>query len=120
MPENEFTIINKLEKMEKKVEERMDRIEAAIGLIAVQEERITNITTQVNTLWSKYDSAFGPEGVISEVKHWQASCPRDNIKDAINVQWTVMRNAVHQQWVVLGLMSTVMIGIILTMIKVTG
>ena len=79
-------ILEKLEKMEKKV----DKIETAVGLIAVQTERINNISGQVNSLWAKYDDAFGPDGVITQVKNFQASCPRDNMKDVINRQWKVI------------------------------
>lgn len=82
----EALILEKLEKMEKKV----DRIEDAVGLIAVQTERINNISTQVNALWRKYDDAFAPDGVVTKVKNFQASCPRDQVKLDLGRQWKII------------------------------
>ena len=94
----EKLILEKLENMEKKV----DKIEAAVGLIAVQTERINNVSAQVNSLWEKYDTAFAPKGVVAEIKNFQMSCPRDTIKSAID-----------KQWVVIGLVGTVVCGAML-------
>jgi len=82
----EKLILEKLDQMEKKV----DKIETAVGLIAVQTERINNISGQVNSLWSKYDEAFSPEGILNQVKNFQASCPRDQIKNDLSKQWKVL------------------------------
>jgi len=76
-------ILKKLEKMEAKV----DKIETAVGLIAVQSERINNMSNQINALWQKYDDAFAPDGIVNQVKNFQAGCPRENIKDVVSRQW---------------------------------
>ena len=89
-------ILKKLEKMEEKV----DKIEAAVGLIAVQTERINNVSNQVSALWAKYDDAFSPGGIINQVKHFQAGCPRESIKEALK-----------RQWVIIALVATMVVGI---------
>ena len=89
-------ILKKLEKMEEKV----DKIETAVGLIAVQTERINNVSNQVNALWSKYDDAFSPDGIINQVKNFQAGCPRETTKEALK-----------RQWVIIALLATMVVGI---------
>ena len=111
---SESLILSKLERME----EKMDKIETTVQLIAVQEERINNLSGQINSLWLKYDTAFGSNGVITEVKNWQASCPRDTIRETLTVQWTVMKNAISQQWIVIGLLSSVICGVVLKLLGV--
>jgi hypothetical protein len=91
----ENLILEKLENMEKKI----GKIEGAVSLIAVQTERINNVSNQVNALWAKYDEAFGQNGVINEVRTFQASCPRQSI-DAV----------VKRQWQVIGLLTTLVGG----------
>ena len=95
---NDDLILGTLEKLEQKV----DKIETAVSLIAVQGERINNVSNQVNALWSKYDDAFKPDGVVSQIKTFQSGCPRESIKDALN-----------RQWVIIGLLATTVIGIAL-------
>lgn len=97
----ESLILKKLEQLEGKV----DKIETAVGLIAVQSERINNLSNQVNSLWLKYDTAFGSDGVITEVRNWQASCPR-----------LQMRSELNRQWGVITLMATVITGLFLKVI----
>lgn len=94
----EKLILEKLETMEKKV----DKIETAVGLIAVQSERINNVSSQVNSLWEKYDTAFAPKGVVTEIKNFQMSCPKESIK-----------NNLDRQWVVIGIMATMIGGAML-------
>jgi len=91
----EKLILEKLDQMEKKV----DKIETAVGLIAVQTERINNISGQVHSLWEKYDDAFGPDGVVIQTRNFQASCPRDEIKETIS-----------RQWVAIGILATAVTG----------
>ena len=79
----ERLILEKLEAMERKV----DKIENAVGQIAVQTERINNISGQVNALWEKYDQAFGPGGIVYQVKAFQAACPGNNIKESQQRVW---------------------------------
>jgi len=100
MPQNiEEVMIQKLEALDKKV----DKIENAVSLIAVQNEKITNLSSQVNALWEKYDAVFAPDGIITHLSNFQASCPRETYGktlDNINAM-------VKAQWVVIGLLLTV-------------
>ena len=82
--------------------DRLAKIEQVISVIAVQNEKILNLQSQVSSLWNKYDDAFGPDGVVNQVKNFQASCPRESIKDALN-----------RQWVIIGLLATTVVGIAL-------
>jgi len=82
----EKLILEKLEQMEKKV----DKIEIAVGLIAVQSERINNLSAQVHGLWGKYDEACGPTGTISTIKNFQAGCPRESLKETVARQWAAI------------------------------
>lgn len=76
-------ILEKLEKMEMKV----DKIESAISLLAVQSERLDNISAQTKSLWQKYDSAFKPGGYVDKIKIKQASCPRETMKQRFKELW---------------------------------
>ena len=89
----EKLILEKLDQMalnHAQMEMKVDKIEAAVGLIAVQTERINNISKQINNLWVKYDDAFSTDGVINQVKNFQASCPRDQVKSDSANQWRVI------------------------------
>jgi len=94
----EKLILEKLEQMEKKV----DKIEVAVGLIAVQSERINNLSIQVQGLWGKYDESCGPTGTISTIKNFQAGCPRD-----------VMKETAARQWAAIGLLAAIVTGSLL-------
>jgi len=86
----EKLIIEKLSNLEKQnvvSSEKIDRIEIAVGVIAVQSERIDNISGQVNALWEKHDEAFGQDGVVNRVKLHQAGCPRDTMKSRFKELW---------------------------------
>jgi len=89
----ESLILEKLDKLEKqydKFDKKVDKIETAVGLIAVQSERINNLSNQVQSLWIKHDEAFGPVGMVSRIKNFQAGCPRDRINDALTRQWAII------------------------------
>ena len=90
--------LGNLEKQSDKLDKKVDKIETAVGLIAVQTERINNVSSQVNSLWEKYDTAFAPSGVINQVQNFQASCPREEIK---------------RQWIIISLLATVVSGALL-------
>jgi len=101
----ESLILAKLDRLEV----QMDRMIKTVELIAVQEVRINSLDSQVKELWSKHDDAFGNNGVVTQVKQWQASCPRGSIKETLNQQWTVI-----------GLLSTVVCGMVLKLLGVIG
>ena len=83
---------------------RLSGIEKTINTIAVQEEKINSLKTQVDGMWKKYDKTFGPDGPIVQLKEHYASCPKENIK--INIA---------RQWVAIGF-----IGTLITALKLWG
>lgn len=89
----EQLILEKLDTIEKqsnKLESKVDKIEIAVGLIAVQSERIDNMQKQIHMLWVKHDESFGPNGTINIIKQFQASCPRDYLRASLSLQWKVI------------------------------
>ena len=70
------TILEKLDEQNG----RLKTIEQAIASIAVQDEKIINIQSQVNGLWKKFDQCFSPDGVVPKIQQRQASCPRNQVK----------------------------------------
>lgn len=105
----EKLILETLESMS----ERLLKIEQIIAVIAVQDEKILNLQSQVSQLWKKHDAACGPDGVINQVKNFQASCSRETIKDTMANQSLMIR----AQWAVICLLTTVTIG---TLFKALG
>jgi len=112
----ESLILEKLGRLEDKVDKMGDTLQ----IVAVQSERINTLSEQVMSLWQKYDDAFGQKGIITEVKSFQASCPRDSFKDTLASQWAITRNSINVQWAVIGVISTVMAGLILKALGVVG
>lgn len=86
-------IIDELKQQRDLISKQTDRlsgIEKALSEIAVQGKDINHLHTQVNGLWRKYDEVFNPNGIIAQMKNHQASCPKDDIKTAINRQWVAI------------------------------
>jgi len=76
-----------------KIEIKVNEIKEAVTEMAVQNERIINLQTQINshqvqidTMWAKYDALIAPDGVLPKIRNFQSSCPRDQIK----WMWTVI------------------------------
>ena len=59
---------------------KLENIQDTLQQLAVQDEQIKGIRTDIQAIWKKYDTAFGPQGVIPIVQQHQASCPRAQIK----------------------------------------
>ena len=106
---SEELILDKLDKMEKKV----DKIEIAVGLIAVQSERINNLSLQTQSLWVKYDKAFGDEGTIDKIRQFQVGCPRESIKVTLENQ----DKTISRQWIAIGLLATIITGCLIKILK---
>jgi uncharacterized coiled-coil protein SlyX len=69
-------------------------IKKTVGLIAVQSNRIDNLSGQVQELWMIRKDH---DDKLNEIQRFQASCPRDGIekfaqdtKDTVNRQWVAM------------------------------
>lgn len=106
---SESLILEKLDGLS----DRLGKIEQVMSLIAVQDEKILNLQTQVSQLWVKHDVACGPKGVISQITSFQASCPRDNFKTTMANQAAMLR----AQWAVITLLVVVTVG---TLFKALG
>ena len=99
---SEQLILEKLDTIKKqtaKLEQKVDKIESTVVLIAVQSERIDNMQSQVHKLWAKHDDAFGTHGLVSKIKQFQASCPRESIKETVK-----------NQWIAIGLLASIVTG----------
>ena len=70
------TVLEKLEEQNL----RLKQIESTVAAIAVQDEKIINLQSQVNGLWKKYDTYFSADGIIPKMQQHQASCPRSQVK----------------------------------------
>lgn len=51
-------------------------IKTTLATIAVQDQRLHTLEQSNSSLWKKYDDLASPEGVIQNMKTFQASCPR--------------------------------------------
>jgi len=87
MVENDNRLL-KVEEQLKRQEEimksqgkKLDKIQITLNTLAVQNERISTLETQCGALWKKFDALVDPSaGTITEIRQWQASCPRNQIK----------------------------------------
>ncbi len=74
---------DRLTNIEKKLDNQstaLDDIKTTLATIAVQDQRLHTLEQSNNTLWKKYDDLASPEGVIQNMKTFQASCPRATIR----------------------------------------
>jgi len=62
------------------IESNIADLTKAVKELAVQNNRLTHVEKGQDELWEKYDALAGPNGVIAELKNFQASCPRKNLK----------------------------------------
>jgi hypothetical protein len=69
---------------------QLKSIEKSLVKIAVQEERLTNIQSQVNALWVRFDSLTAPEGPITKLQQCANSCPGDALKGNIARLWAAL------------------------------
>ena len=109
---SEQLILEKLDNLEKqsdKLGEKVDKIEITVSLIAVQTERIDNMQIQIQALWGKNDEAFGTNGVVSQIKQFQAGCPREEIKVSFNRLLSTI-----------GLLTTILSGCLIKLIMDSG
>ena len=84
------------------IETKIDRLAEAIEAIAVQKEKIECLETRMNAIWERYDGIAGVNGVISEIRNHQASCPRAQMR------W---------MWAILTPMGVSLLGISVTLLR---
>lgn len=56
------------------------KIESLLVENAVQNIKITELESQVDTIWNKFDILTKPSGTIAIIEKHQASCPRAQFK----------------------------------------
>ncbi len=66
-------------KIDRQSEELAD-IKQTLATIAVQDQRLHTLEQSTHTLWKKYDELASPEGIVQNLKNFQASCPRFILK----------------------------------------
>lgn len=65
-------------------------IKKAVNEIALLNKDVSHHAMQIDALWRKYDSAMGPDGVLSSVRMFQTACPGPDIKDQIKALWAAI------------------------------
>lgn len=93
-------ILEKLEYLTTKV----DKIEDAVQIIAVQSNRLDTLDRDVGALW-KSKAEYGKEMV--EIQKFQASCPRREIGQFIEDT----KDTVNRQWVAIGILFAGLLGV---------
>lgn len=86
-------LFEKLEQQEKiltKQTEELSYIKQALIDIKVQGKEIVHLNNQIDALWKKYDTAFGPEGTIAKLQAKASSCPKDEVRTALTRQWAAI------------------------------
>lgn len=93
MDNDTAVILEKLEHQENmfnNFNHRLTGIEQAVTDLAVQKKEIDHLTQQLSVLWKKYDNLCSADGLLHTIKNYQASCPRDEIKNNLARQWGVI------------------------------
>ena len=60
--------------------QQLMKIESLLVENAVQNIKITELESQVDTIWNKFDLLTKPSGTIAIIEKHQASCPRSQFK----------------------------------------
>jgi hypothetical protein len=71
--------IQSIRKTTETTDQRLGVVEKAMSTMAVQSEQIHTVQNQVNALWTKYDTQFGPGGSVSLIRDHQQQCPKGEI-----------------------------------------
>lgn len=85
-------------------------IKKTVGLIAVQSNRIDNLSGQVQELWmvrKEHDER------LNRVQQFQASCPREAVKETNAALKDEMQTTMKRQWAIIALMATLLVGALL-------
>lgn len=85
-----FTILKQQERILASQTAQLSNIERSLVTMAVQGKEIMHLNGQIDALWKKYDTAFGPDGTVSKLQACAASCPRENVKTNLSMQWVAI------------------------------
>jgi len=69
-----------MDKRLENIEDKIDSIRTTLSQIAIQRDRIERLEERMHAIWTRYDTLIGPDGVLSSMKNFQASCPRATVK----------------------------------------
>jgi len=106
---SEDAILNEIKHMRANVtrmDKRMEGMETAINLVAVQTQQINTLDRDVTKLWDVKDECSKD---IVELKRFQASCPRGSIEKDIQTIRDNTRESLRNQWVAIGILATAFI-----------
>jgi uncharacterized coiled-coil protein SlyX len=114
---SEDVILEKIEHLSETVRQQWEGIKAqsedigeikkTVSIIAVQSNRIDNLSGQVSELWTIRKTH---DEKISEIEKFQASCPRDIIKETQSDLKSEMRETMKRQWVIISLLAMIVLG----------
>lgn len=85
-----------------KMDKRLEGMETAIKLVAVQTNQIDTLQRDLSILWKSNDDC-GKD--IVEIKKFQASCPREITKKEFEIVRTNMRESIRNQWIAIGILA---------------
>lgn len=88
--ESLFAAIQSQQRILEKQSEQLSNIEKSLVSIAVQGKEINHLEASVNKLWDAYDKLWGPNGVMSDLKTYQSSCPAESLKKSIDQIWVTI------------------------------
>ena len=74
---------DRLKAIEHKLDEHGEMLKAinkSMHVMAVQDQKILEMQSNIQALWRKYDDLCAPNGIINQVISWQAGCPRKQLK----------------------------------------
>jgi uncharacterized coiled-coil protein SlyX len=84
--------------------EDIGEIKKTVSIIAVQSNRIDNLSGQVSELWMIRKDH---DDKLNEIQRFQASCPRDSIEKFAKD----IKDTVNRQWVAMGILFTGLLSI---------
>ena len=82
--------LNNIESVQIEKGSSLKTLSDAVVKMAVQNEQITSIQGQLNSLWRKNDELTKPEGTIANIKEHQARCPEKEMHRTFKWVWGVI------------------------------
>jgi hypothetical protein len=106
---SEQVILEKIEHLYQTMQDQgrdIGEIKKTVSLIAVQSNRIDNLSGQVQELWIVRKEHADK---LNEVQKFQASCPRGTIEKDIQAIRDNVGDSIRNQWVAIGILATALI-----------
>ena len=86
-------VISKLESIQNTMDDHsatLKDLSKAFSRMAVQQEQITGLQTQCNSLWRKFDGITSSDGVVGKIQKHQAQCPKEEMHRTFKWVWGVI------------------------------